>query len=71
MQIEIDISENNIVQNYPKLLDILLLDQITKQNIFWATNNYKHLGNNFQYFFKINTKSITGNNGKVIMQECA
>jgi len=67
MQSKIDISENNIVRNYPKVLDILLLDRTTKQNIFWATDNYKHLGNNFQYFSKINTKSITGSNDKVIM----
>ena len=67
MQIEIDISENNIVRNYPKVLDILLLDQTTKKNIFWATNNYDYLGDNFQYFSQINARSITGPNDKVIM----
>ena len=67
MQIEIDISGNHIVRNYPKVLDILLLDQTTKQNIFWATNNYEHLGNDFKYFSQINTESITDDNDKVIM----
>jgi len=67
MQIEIDISENNIVRNYPEVLDVLLLDQTTKQNIFWATDNYEHLGNNFKYFSQINTESITDDNDKVIM----
>lgn len=67
MQIEIDISENNIIRNYTKVLDILLLDQTTKKNIFWATDNYEYLGNNFKYFSQINNESITNDNDKVIM----
>jgi len=67
MQFKIDIGENNIIRNYPKVLDILLLDQTTKKNIFWATDNYEYLGDNFKYFSNITTKSITGSNNKVIM----
>jgi len=67
MKTTIDISENKIVRNYPRVLNILLLDQTTKQNIFWATDNYEHFGNNFQYFSKINTEAITDFNNKVIM----
>jgi len=64
---EIDIIEDNILKKYPKVLDILLLDQTTKQNIFWATDNYHYLGDSYQFSSSIITESITGSNGKVIM----
>ncbi len=67
MQRIIDIREDDILIKYPKVLDIILLDQTTKQNIFWATDNYNHLGDDYQYLSPITTKSITGSNGKVIM----
>ena len=67
MQIEIDIIEDNILKKYPKVLDIILLDQTTKQNIFWATDNYNNLGDGYDYSSQITTESITGINGKVIM----
>lgn len=67
MQNEIDIIEDNILRKYPNVLDILLYDQTTKQNIFWATDNYHHLGDSYQFSSPITTESITGSNGKVIM----
>jgi len=67
VQIEVDIAEDNILKKYPKILDIILLDQTTKQNIFWATDNYNHLGDDYKYSCLITTKLITGTNGKVIM----
>ncbi|NOQ31463.1 MAG: hypothetical protein GQ570_10095 [Helicobacteraceae bacterium] len=67
MKIVIDIIEDYILKKYPKVLDIFLLDQTTKQNIFWATDNYQHLGDNFQFSSPINTESITESNNKVIM----
>jgi len=67
MQRVIDIRENDILKKYPKVLDIILLDQTTKQNIFWATDNYNHLGDNYNYSSPITTESITGTNGKIIM----
>lgn len=36
---EVDIIEDNILKKYQNVLDILLLDQTTKKNIFWATDN--------------------------------
>ena len=44
MQIGIDILENDILEKYPEVLDTLLRDHTTQKNIFWATNNYEHLG---------------------------
>lgn len=64
---EIDILENDILEKYPDVLDILLKDHTTKQNIFWATDNYKELGDNYQFFSQILSPSITGENGQIIM----
>lgn len=67
MQGEIDIIEDDILKRYPKVLDILLLDQTTKQNILWATDNYQDLGDYYQYSSPIKMESITGQNSNVIM----
>lgn len=67
MQAEIDILENDILEKYPEVLDILLRDHTTQQNIFWATNNYQELGTNYQFTSPIQTELITGDNGHIIM----
>jgi hypothetical protein len=67
MQVDIDILENDILEKYPDVLDILLRDHSTKQNIFWATDNYNELGENYHFFSQILTSSITGENGQIIM----
>lgn len=64
---EIDIFENDILEKYPEVLNILLRDQTTQKNIFWATNNYQELGKEYQFHSHLNTQSITGENGHVIM----
>lgn len=64
---EIDILENDILEKYPEVLDILLRDNTTQQNIFLATDNYQELGDQYQFFSHILTKSITGENGHIIM----
>lgn len=67
MQNKIDILENDIVHQYPGILDILLLDRTTKKNIFWATDNYEHLGKEYRFMSPILPELITGENGNVIM----
>lgn len=67
MQAEIDILENDIREKYSEVLDILLRDHTTQQNIFWATNNYIELGDKYQFFSQITTELITGENGHTIM----
>lgn len=67
MPLEVDIREDDILNKYNNVLNTLLLDQTTGKNIFWATNNYEHLGDDYQFLSQITTKSITGINGKVIM----
>ncbi len=67
MQAEIDILENDILEKYPEVLDILLRDHTTQQNIFWATDNYQELGDNYKFTANIQTEAITGGNGHIIM----
>ncbi len=63
----IDIKENDIRQQFPEVLETLLRDHTTKQNIFWATDNYIHLGEKYAYNAPILPELITGNNGNIIM----
>jgi len=67
LRLGIDILENEILEQYPEVLDILLRDQTTQNNIIWATTNYEYLG---EYYFErhpIKSENITGVNGNVIM----
>lgn len=64
---EVDILENEIRKQYPKVLDILLRDHTTRNNIFWATDNYKSLGAGYEFTSPILPELITGENGNVIM----
>lgn len=67
MQVQIDILQNEILEKYPDVLDVLLLDHTTQRNILWATNNYKDLGKSYNYKSEISPDSITNHNGNVIM----
>lgn len=67
MRTEIDILENEILEKYPEVLDILLRDQTTQKNIIWATSNYEHLGESYLESKQIKSELITGVNGDVIM----
>jgi hypothetical protein len=63
----IDILENEILEQYPDVLEKLLRDHNTQKNIFWATENYKHLGKGYGFNDPILPELITGDNGNVIM----
>jgi hypothetical protein len=63
----IDILENEIVDQYPDVLEILLRDHTTQENIFWATNSYEHLGGAYSFNSYILPALITGDNGSIIM----
>lgn len=64
---DVDILEDIILEKYPGVLDILLKDKTTQNNILWATDNYQSLGENFNYFSCIQTSCITGEFGNLIM----
>jgi len=63
----VDIKENDIREQYPEVLETLLRDHTTKQNIFWATNNYKIYGDKYASHAPILPELITGSNGQIIM----
>jgi hypothetical protein len=67
VNVGIDILENEIVQQYPDVLDILIRDHTTQKNIFWATDNYEHFGETYTYHAPITPDLITGENGDIIM----
>jgi len=67
LRTEIDILENEILEKYPEVLDILLVDQTTQKNIIWATSNYEDLGESYLESNQIQSEYITGINGNVIM----
>jgi hypothetical protein len=62
----IDINEEKLEKRDPKLLEILLKDNTTKQNIKWATNNYLRYGFGYAPECEIKTKLITGHNKNII-----
>lgn len=49
MQAAVDILENDLLENYPEVLDILLRDHTTQKNIFWATANYGEPGPEYAF----------------------
>ena len=65
--VEIDVLENDIIEKYPQILETLLQDHTTQQNIFWATNNYIDFGRSYSFSSPITPNLITGKNGQIIM----
>ena len=68
---QVDIQENDVLALSPKLLNTLLKDHTLSTenqqvNIFWATDNYAHLGEGYQYHDPITIEAITGSNGNII-----
>ncbi len=62
----IDIIEDDLLALSAPVLDILLLDHTTGQNIFWATHDYETLGRGYDYHAPILPALITGQRGMVI-----
>lgn len=67
MKLQNDILENEILTEFPGVLEILLRDNTTKKNILWATESYEHLGHSYKKYSPITPKLITGANGDIIM----
>lgn len=72
MVIKADILEDYIYQISPALLDALLKDHTTStteetRNIFWATSDYEHFGEAYNYHAPILPHLITQDNGHIIM----
>ena len=62
-----DISETQILLDYgEEICGLLLLDQTTRKNIYWATDSYEKMGEGYSFFDEIRIDRITGDNDKVI-----
>ncbi len=64
---QVDIYEYDILTAAPELLETLLKDHTTMDNIFWATDNYAERGVGYQFSDPITIESITGENSSVIV----
>ena len=62
----IDIREDDLLALSAEVLDTLLRDHTTGQNIFWATHDYEALGRGYDYHAPIKPELITGQRGMVI-----
>ena len=63
----IDILENQLLQDEPGLLGVILFDQTTQKNIFWATDSYVDYGKGYGWHDSITVEAITGRHGNIIM----
>lgn len=67
-----DISENDIREQMPAILDTLLIDRTTStskrtKNIIWANENYIKYGRHYGVSHQIKPKLITGQMGHIII----
>ena len=62
----VDIREDDLQALSAAVLDTLLRDHTTGQNIFWATHDYEALGSEYDYHSPILPHLITGEGGTVI-----
>lgn len=62
----VDVLENDLILKYPTILEILLKDRTTGNNLIWATYDYKMYGSHFYPKSEITVDSITGNNTRII-----
>lgn len=62
----IDIIEEDILQLGKTVLEVLLKDRTTRKNIIWATDDYAHLGDDYDAKCEIKIPQIIGIHAKVI-----
>ena len=66
LQERVDIKENILFELDKELLNILLKDRTSNNNLLWATDEYNYLGENYSVNEQITIELITGINGEVI-----
>jgi len=71
MNYGIDIKEDELLAMGGGILDTLLLDRTTGENIIWATDDYAALGDAYTFFRHITPELITGDNKNVIQPRVA
>ena len=55
-----DINEKYLYKKYPKVLEMLLIDKTTNNNIIWATESYTK--NGYSFFDNIKIDNIINEN---------
>jgi len=68
--LNIDVLENTL-RRKGVLLDILLIDRTTNENIIWATDSYEKIGKEFSAKNCITPKLVTGKYGLIIQPRAA
>lgn len=63
---KVDIKENSMLREKLEILQMLLIDNTTKRNIIWATNDYKNIGAEYKFKNSIEISQITGVYGELI-----
>lgn len=66
MLLQTDTKEDELRSTYLSVLDELLRDHTSGQNILWATDDYASMGDGYGWNDRITIDKITGNNGDVI-----
>ena len=66
LQERVDIKENVLFELDKDLLNILLKDRTSNNNLLWATDEYNYLGENYSANKQITVELITDVNGEVI-----
>ena len=67
----IDIKEDYLLGLGNGILDTLLLDRTTGENIIWATDDYASMGDAYTFFQHITPELITGEHQNVIQPRVA
>lgn len=67
----IDIKEDYLLGLGNGILDKLLLDRTTGENIIWATDDYASMGDAYTFFQHITPELITGEHKNVIQPRVA
>lgn len=71
MTSRLDISEQQIYEMYPELLQILLKDCTTNRTIIWGTNNYLSYGVDYGERYPMHIEQITGAHAGIIQPRVA
>lgn len=67
----IDIKEDELLAMGGGILDTLLIDRTTGENIIWATDDYASLGDSYTFFKHITPELITGEKQNTIQPRVA
>lgn len=66
MLLNVDIDKQRVLEIYPRIIDVLLLDRTTGRNIIWGTDDYLHLGDSYHSHYPITSSLISGFRANII-----